>query len=218
MKKYKGIIFDLDGTLLDTSEGIYNAIRYTEKKMGFDPLPDSVLHEFVGPPSLQSYLNHFPIDQETALQAVVHHRHYQSGQGAREAKAYDGMIPLLAMLKQSGYKIGVATLKRQDITETTLEAAEIIDYFDSIHGIDAAESLTKADIIRLVLRDFSLSPERAVMIGDSCYDAEGAAAVGMDFIAVDYGFGFKNIDEIKACHPVYTAFFVDDLIAFFDGE
>lgn len=218
MKKYKGIIFDLDGTLLDTSEGIYNAIRYTESEMGFEPLDDSVLHEFVGPPSLDSYLNHFPIDRETALKAVAHHRHYQSGKGVTEARLYNGMQDLIAMLKETGHKLGVATLKRQDITEATLKAAAIDTYFDSIRGIDFQESLGKADLIRLVLDDFGLEPEACVMIGDSPYDAVGARDAGVPFIAAEYGFGFKNVQEINTYHPIYTAFFVDDLISFFDTE
>ena len=218
MKKYKVIIFDLDGTLLDTSPGIFNAIRYTEKKMGFSPIPDSALPEFVGPPSLASYLNHYPIDKATAMEAVKYHRYYQGHQGAAEANPYDGIPELLKSLKELGYKLGVATLKRQDITELTLKKAGIYDDFDAICGIDAAESLTKADIIRLVLKELNCAPSDAVMIGDSRYDAEGAAETGVPFIGVSYGFGFKSPQEIEALHPRFTACFVDDLFAFFDQE
>lgn len=79
-----------------------------------------------------------------------------------------------------------------------------------------AESLTKSDIINLVLEDLSVEPENAVLIGDSAYDAIGARQSGVDFIGVEYGFGFKNLQEIEAYHPVFIAYFVDDLIQFFD--
>lgn len=216
MKEYAAIIFDLDGTLLDTSEGIYNAVRSTEKIMHFTPVDDTVLPEYVGPPTLFSYKKHYDIDDDTANQAVVHHRKYQSEKGVREARPYDGMLDLLAMLRESGHKLGVATLKRQDITETTLSAANMLDCFDSVRGIDMAESLTKSDIINLVLQDLDIKPENAVLIGDSAYDAVGASQSEVDFIGVEYGFGFKNAREIEAYHPVFIAYFVDDLIDFFD--
>ena len=81
MKEYTAIIFDLDGTLLDTSEGIYNAVRSTEKIMHFTPVDDTTLPEYVGPPTLFSYKKHYDIDDDTAKRAVVHHRKYQSEQG-----------------------------------------------------------------------------------------------------------------------------------------
>ena len=120
------------------------------------------------------------------------------------------------MLKESGHKLGVATLKRQDITEATLEAANMLDCFDSVRGIDMAESLTKSDIINLVLEDLSVKPKNAVLIGDSAYDAIGAGQSRVDFIGVEYGFGFKNAREIEDYRPVFIAHFVDDLIQFFD--
>ncbi|MDO4289534.1 MAG: HAD hydrolase-like protein [Eubacterium sp.] len=218
MKKYKTIIFDLDGTLLDTSEGIFKAIRYTEKQMGFTPLPDDRLPDFVGPPSLSSYLSHYPIDRDTALEAVKHHRYYQGHQGAAEATPYEGIPELLMSLKELGCHLGVATLKRQDITELTLKKAGIYDDFEAVCGIDAAESLTKADIIRLVLKKLDTAPSDAVMIGDSHFDAEGAKEAGVAFIGVSYGFGFKSPQEIRALRPRFAAAFVDDLFAFFDQE
>ena len=216
MKEYTAIIFDLDGTLLDTSEGIYNAVRFTEKRMHFTPVDDATLPEYVGPPTLFSYKKHYDIDDDTAKKAVVHHRKYQSEQGVKEARPYDGMPDLLAMLRESGHKLGVATLKRQDITEATLAAASMLSCFDSVRGIDMAESLTKSDIVNLVLEDLGVKPEEAVLIGDSAYDAIGAGQSGVDFIGVEYGFGFKNAQEIEAYNPVFIAYFVDDLIHFFD--
>ncbi|MEG0379978.1 MAG: HAD hydrolase-like protein, partial [Eubacterium sp.] len=141
---------------------------------------------------------------------------YQMEQGIFESSPYDGMISLLAMLKESNHKLGVATLKRQDITELTLSSAGISNYFDAVFGIDMAESFTKSDIINLALKEMQILPKDAVMIGDSPYDALGAKECGVDFIGVDYGFGFKDVDEIKSFHPVYTALFPDDLISFFD--
>lgn len=218
MKKYKAVIFDLDGTLLDTSEGIYKAVRHTEKALGLPPVDDETLPKYVGPPTLHSYKTHYTIDEATAKEAVVHHRRYQGEHGIYEAVPYNGMPALLSMLKESGFLLGVATLKRQDITEATLGAANMLTCFDSVHGIDMAETLTKSDIINLVLKDLKLSPSEAVMIGDSPYDALGAEESKVDFIGVAYGFGFKSVTEIEGHHPVFIADFVDDLIEFFDRQ
>lgn len=218
MKRYQTVIFDLDGTLLDTSEGIFKAIRYTEGKMGFTPISDAQLKEFVGPPSLSSYLSHYPIDEKTAYEAVKHHRFYQGHQGATEAVPYDGILDLLSNLKALNYHLGVATLKRQDITELTLKHAQLYDYFDAVYGIDEAESLSKADIIHLVLNQVQTLPEDAIMIGDSAFDAEGSKIAGVDFIGVTYGFGFSIPQEVEPYHPRSIACFVDDLFAFFDYD
>lgn len=216
MKNYKAIIFDLDGTLLDTSEGIYNAVRHTEKAMGLTPVANERLSEYVGPPTLHSYKKHYTLDETAAQQAVIHHRKYQGERGVYEAVPYDGILALLSMLRESGHFLGVATLKRQDITESTLAAADMLERFDAVHGIDMAETLTKSDIINLVLKDLGLNASDAVMIGDSPYDALGAKESGVDFIGVAYGFGFKSTLEIGPYHPIFIANFVDDLIEYFD--
>ncbi len=215
MNKYRVIIFDLDGTLLDTAPGIISAVRYTADTMGLPQLPDSTLAAFCGPPSLKSYRTHYGLDEEAARACVTHHRWYQNEYGFKEAVAYIQLVDLLKHLKVTGHQLAVATLKREDIAIRTLEAAGIAHYFDAICGIDQAESKTKADIITDALTTLDRTPWDAVLIGDSEYDAQGAWSAGIPFIAVTYGYGFKTPEDTKAYHPLFTASDVQDLLTFF---
>ncbi|MEF9918758.1 MAG: HAD hydrolase-like protein [Eubacterium sp.] len=218
MKKYKTILFDLDGTLMDSSEGIFNAIRFAEKNIGLKPVDKKYLHEFIGAPALESYLTHYAINEKTAFKAVSFHRQYQLERGFEEGIVYDGIHALLGMLKESGHKLGVATLKRQDITELTLDAANLTHYFDAICGITTENILDKENIIRDTLLKIGSIPEQAIMIGDTIFDGLAAGECGLDFIAADYGFGFEDPEDIDICQPKFIAYFADDLIQFFDQQ
>ena len=96
-------------------------------------------------------------------------------------------------LINKGYKLGVATLKSQTIAENVLKIHKIYSYFDCVVGMDADESLTKKDTIRIGMN--STGSKNAVLVGDSQYDYDGAAAAGIDFIGVLYGFGLKDDDH-----------------------
>lgn len=197
MSIYKNIIFDLDGTLLDTSEGIFNSVRYTEDSLGIEHMPEEDLHLHVGPPVLYAYEKFHNLDKDTARKAVKFHREYSTSKGIYEAKVYNGIPELLKDLKDSGFKLYVATLKRQDLAEKVLEHFQISQYFDLIVGINNAESLSKADMINIILSDIGGDKKSTILIGDSEFDAIGAAEAGIDCLAVTYGFGFKSADDIK---------------------
>lgn len=189
-KKYDLILFDLDGTLLDTSPGIFNSVRYTEEKMGFNKIPNEKLPSFVGPPPKIMYQEVYSVDEETAFQAVRFHREYGREKAIYEAEVYPGIVELLKTLKINGYKLGVATLKSQPIAESVLGIHGLSPFFDCIVGMDLNESLTKKDTVRLAMkRTKSTAP---VLVGDSQYDYEGAVAAGIDFVGALYGFGIKE--------------------------
>lgn len=196
VSKYKVVLFDLDGTLIDTSDGIFNSVRYTEKMMGFFSVNDEQLNYFVGPPPVQSYMKNYRVSEDVAREATKYHREYGAQYGIYEAKVYQGIPALLKTLKESGVKLGVCTLKRQDIAEKVLTYFSLLEYFDVVVGIDQGESLTKADTIDIALEALGETrKENAVLIGDSIYDAEGAKEAGVNFIGVLYGFGLKGKHE-----------------------
>lgn len=201
------IIFDLDGTLLDTSPGIYNSVRFAEHQMGFAPIPDSRLSEFVGPPPKSMYMKVYGVNEETALEAAKRHRQYGRERAVYEAKVYPGIKSLLKRLKEKGYKLAVSTLKSQGIAEKVLENFELYSYFDTIVGMDERESLTKCDTIKIAIQN--TATEGAVcMIGDSQYDYEGAVQAQVDFIGVLYGFGFDkekkyNFTTVESVEELY---------------
>jgi len=190
IKKYELIIFDLDGTLLDTSRGIFNSVRYAEEKMGFSKIDDSLLKQFVGPPPKLMYMKHYGVNEETALEAAKKHREYGRTKAVFEAEVYEGMVEVLNTLRANGYKLAVATLKSQAIAETVLENFKLREYFDCIVGMDVDETLTKCMTIKLAMQNTN-ADGKTVMIGDSPYDYEGALEANVDFIGVTYGFGFE---------------------------
>lgn len=198
VKKYDLIIFDLDGTLLDTSEGIYNSVRYTEKSLGFKPIPNERLKDFVGPPPKKMYMSVYGVTEETALMAVQKHREYGRIKAIYEAKPYPDIKSVLSNLKKTGYKLAVATLKLQGIAESMLKLNGLLDYFDVVIGMDDRESLTKADTIKYAMKKVAVyDNKKTVLIGDSEYDYIGAKEVDINFIAAMYGFGADVFEKMN---------------------
>ena len=193
MAKYETIIFDLDGTLLDTSPGIFNSVRFAEQQLGFPPIPDEKLRAFVGPPPKQMYQKVYGVDEETATKATAFHRQYSREKAIYEATIYPGMKETLTALKNQGYKLAVATLKGQKIAEKVLQIHGIADYFDSIVGMDEAESFTKCKTIQVAMAQTNTTG-RVLMVGDSEYDYIGACEANVDFVGAVYGFGIDFAD------------------------
>ena len=203
MGMYELILFDLDGTLLDTSPGIFNSVRFAEQQLGFSPIPHGMLHVFVGPPPKQMYQKVYGVDEEMAAKATGFHRQYSREKAIYEATVYPGMKETLTALKQQGYKLAVATLKGQKIAEEILKIYGIAEFFDAIVGMDEAESFTKCKTIQVAIEQTETTGN-ALLVGDSEYDYVGACEAGIDFVGAVYGFGiaeeenrFPLIDEPK---------------------
>ena len=185
---YETVIFDLDGTLLDTSPGIFNSVRFAEQQLGFAPIPDDQLRVFVGPPPKQMYQKVYGVDEETAAKATAFHRQYSREKAIYEATVYPGMKETLTALKQQGYKLAVATLKGHKIAEKVLQIHGMADFFDSIVGMDEAESFTKCKTIQVAMEETDTTG-KVLMVGDSEYDYIGACEAKVDFLGAVYGFG-----------------------------
>ncbi|MDO4326877.1 MAG: HAD hydrolase-like protein [bacterium] len=188
--KYELVVFDLDGTLLDTSPGIFNSVRYAEKRMKLDAIPDEQLKRFVGPPPKDMYMEIYGLSEEDALSAARFHREYGREKAIYEAITYPNIKDTLILLKKMGIKLAVATLKSQGIAERILDNFELKNLFNTIVGMDDKESLSKAQTILKAVSDTG-TKGKTVMVGDSRYDLEGAKEAGADFIGVLYGFGFS---------------------------
>lgn len=207
---YELIIFDLDGTLLDTSVGIFNSVRFAEQEMNFEAISDSRLKEFVGPPPKSMYMKVYGVSEEIAIEAVKLHRRYGREKAVYEATVYPGINNLLEILKERGYKLAVSTLKTQSIAEKVLMNFKLYDYFDAIVGMDVNESFKKCDTIKIAMQRTD-TKGATLMIGDSQYDYEGAIEAGVDFIGVLYGFGF----DIKKSYRFRTIERIEELYEYF---
>lgn len=214
VNKYKLIIFDLDGTLADTSQGIYNCHRYVNLKMKGDILTDDKLCGVIGGPLLKLYTERFGYNEVDAKLAISMYREHYTIEGIKGTSLYPGMEDFLKQLKKEGYLVAVATLKSEKLAKSLLDELCVSKYFNIIHGIDDKDTLTKASLIKMCMQELKCDPQNSVLIGDSLHDAKGAIESDVDFIAVTYGFGFKHDERIE--YPHVAAFgAVEELKEFF---
>lgn len=204
-RRYRGIIFDLDGTLLNTAEGVLESVRYTTGMMGYETPGEDVMQTFIGPPIKHSLMKVYNIGEEEANRATEIFRNRYKDYDLLKAAPYEGLMELLENLKKEGYLIGVATLKREDYAVTLLEHYHISDYCDCICGSDFASKMQKTDVLNKCLGGLRLSPSEAVLIGDTASDGNGAKNAGTDLIGVTYGFGPSTPDGWREFEPVYIA-------------
>jgi len=194
--KKKSVLFDLDGTLLDTTEGVLESAIYAARQMGYAELPHETMLKFVGPPIQNSFQDFYGADAETAQEAAEIFRDYYKNVALLKAKLYPQMLDVLALLRKRGIRIGVATYKREDYAVTLLRHFGIADFCASMHGADNFNRLTKADIVELCIRELGAEKSVTVLVGDTDHDAKGAAQACVDFIAVTYGFGYRAAADV----------------------
>ncbi|AEV30687.1 putative phosphatase [Sphaerochaeta pleomorpha str. Grapes] len=191
--KFKLVIFDLDGTLMNTSPGIFDSANKAMVQLGRQPESDvKQLSKFIGPPIIQCFKNTYNLEDEFIEQAVANYRVEYSLHGQYNAVAYPQIIETLAQLKERGYLLAVGTLKHEELATNMMQYFELAPFFSSIRGADMGSKLTKADIVKNVLSDLKIDPSDAVLIGDTTHDLIGAKDSGVKFVAVDYGFGFPR--------------------------
>lgn len=189
-KKY--ILFDLDGTLTDSGEGITKSVVYALERFGIEEKPENVKH-FVGPPLKENFMLTYNFTEEEATKAVDIFRERYAPIGIFENRPYDGIKELLKELKEAGFILLVATSKPHAHAETVLEKFELYQYFDYVLGSEFHGSECKTTIMKQVLENAGVENlEDAIMVGDTIFDIEGARNVGIDVIAVEYGYGKKE--------------------------
>lgn len=193
-KSYALIIWDLDGTLLDTAAGILAASKYTIERFGFRQPSPGVLTHFIGPPIQHSFAKTFHLtDDQAEEMADVFRKRYKE-KDLFKAKLYPQIKDLIKQLYKQGIKQAVATYKREDYAREIVEYFGLMPYLNITCGADFDGKLSKTDIIVNAIKmtlGVKSADEKIVMIGDTENDAVGARNLGIDFIAVTYGFGYK---------------------------
>lgn len=207
---YDTILFDLDGTLSDSAEGIINCVQYALADMGISA-ERRELYCFVGPPLKDMFMQKFGMDEETAKRAQSKYRERFSTIGIKENRMYEGIDGLLRELRAAGKCLAVATSKPTKFSRQIVESYGIMPYFELVLGSEfTGERHSKAEVIRDVLSMMGVSDKSsAVMIGDRHYDVEGAAECGLDCIGVYYGYAEEG--ELEAAGAVKTVRTVEEL-------
>ena len=175
IKKYDLVIFDVDGTLLDTSEGILAAQRYTIEKMGYEMPDEKTMETFIGPPVQDSYARIYGLEGPILQEIATIFRNYYSTKSLLGARAYDGIYELFEKLRHEGIRTAIATYKREDYALTLLKAFGFDRYTDIMYGGDNENKLKKKDIIEKCIKTAGVTDlSRVVMVGDTDHDAIGA--------------------------------------------
>ena len=187
------ILFDLDGTLTDSGEGITNSAAYALRRFGIvesDPLR---LNRFVGPPLKNFFMDFYDLDEDKAEQAIAFYREYYTDRGIRENRVYDGVEAMLERCVCSGKNLALATSKPTVFASQILKNFGLWDYFSYVCGSNLDGScVIKAEIIERVLLDAKTSPADAVMVGDRKHDIIGAKTCGIFSVGVTYGYGSRQ--------------------------
>ena len=205
----KTILFDLDGTLTDSGEGIINCAALALEHVGL-PVPSrEELRVFVGPPLHESF-QRFGVPAERTDEAIRVYRSRYIPTGMFENTPYPGIQDLLKALKNEGYTLYVATSKPEEMSVTILERFGLAPYFDRICGASTDTSRSTKDAVIAYLLEQSGAKEDMVMVGDTKYDVLGANAHGIPAIGVSWGYG--SVEEMLEAGAVGTADTMEQLL------
>lgn len=194
MKKYDVIIFDLDGTLSNSGEGIMKSVQYALDKLNIKEENLENLKHFVGPPMKIEFMKSYGFTEEQAIEAVRIYRERYTPIGIYETSLYDGIPELLDKLKEAGKIIAIATSKPQPMAEEVLRYLKIDRYFDFVMGADLmGGKQTKAEVLKALFEVLPIKEKsKMLMVGDTRYDVQGAKEVHIDCVGVSYGYGKKS--------------------------
>lgn len=211
MKKYENILFDLDGTLIDSSKGIFASLRYAFEKARRKIPSEKELYRFIGPPLNVSFSEFCGMNEEQTEQAEAFYREYYSTDGIRMYSLYAGVADMLRELSAAGKRLFLATSKPEIFAREILADAGVLDYFTGICGSDPANGRnSKSEVLLCLLSIYTMIPADTVMVGDRKYDAVGASDAGLDFIGVLWGFG--DSAELSEYAPVLMPASCNELV------
>ena len=184
----KTILFDLDGTLTDSGEGIINCAILALEHFGLTVPSREEMRVFVGPPLHETFVR-FGVPKDKAEEAVVVYRSRYIPIGKYENTPYPGIRELLETLKAEGHKLYVATSKPEQMSVDILQHFDLAKYFDQICGATMDTSRTNKEAVIAYLLEQNGRADNMVMVGDTKFDVIGAKAHGIPTVGVSWGYG-----------------------------
>lgn len=198
------VIFDLDGTLVDSAAGVIGSIEHAFREEGIEPPPPSELGRWLGPPMMDSLRERAGLDEESAR--AVHNRYradYDTA-GVLRSTIYEGVDDLLSRLRVADFTLAIATAKPHEPTLLLLEHLGLTQYFTAICGAAPGDGRsTKLDVLDATLRMLrggGVDVARAVVVGDRHHDIQAAAARSVAAIFVTWGYG--EAEEAKGASAI----------------
>ena len=203
MQKFQTVLFDFDGTLYDTVEGITKCVQYALRKHGMDGELEA-LRCFAGPPLVDKFMEVYGVERSLAEQLVLDFRERYLPIGVYESAPFPGLGDFLDRLRAAGLTLGVATSKPQTLAELLLDRAGLRDRFDVTVG--SKPGINNAQKWEIVLEAMALCGADAgstVLVGDTKYDAIGAAKAGIPCIGAAWGYAAPG--ELEEAGVLCTA-------------
>lgn len=188
---YQYLLFDFDGTLVDTSEGILKSVKYAQTKLGLRELSHDQLVSFIGPPLKESFIRYYSMTDNDAEDAVNAFREYYSTEGVHQCALYPHVDEVLNALCADQKTLFVATSKPTKFAKMIADRFKISAYFREIVGSNLDNTREKKkEVIQYILNQYpDVDKSEFVMIGDTLNDIDGAHSCGIKAIGVTYGFG-----------------------------
>jgi phosphoglycolate phosphatase len=211
------LLFDLDGTLVDSFPGISRSINQTLTTIGRDAVPADQLRQFVGKrlPVIFSAL--LGADDEALVdRAVDIYRPLFDEVGILDSRVFPGIPEALTSLRNAGHSMQVVTVRSIGSARLVVRHFGLDPFFDAVHGPERGQrNGDKADLVRAALDLASVNARDTMMIGDRADDIRAARAHGVHAVAVRWGYGAD--DELRDAAPDYFVETIDDLVAYAAG-
>lgn len=214
MKNYKALLFDLDGTLLDTNELIIESFLHV---LG-ETFPGKYSREhvlpFLGPPLYETFDGIDPTLTETL---TASYRKWNLERHDQMVVPFEGVVDTLRQLKQEGYKMAIVSTKRREMIDRGLQLMECENLFDTIVGFeDVTHTKPDPEPIQLALQRIGANKEDALMIGDNFHDIEGGQRAGVDTAGVAWS--IKGEAHLATYNPTYMLHQMSDLLDIVKGQ
>lgn len=210
LKGVRNVLFDLDGTLVDSRRTIFESICHALEQLGVDPASGPGIEELIGLPLFDIFTVIYEMPRDQALRAIDLYRDYYDKLNQAGTTVYAGVREGLGRLNASGFGLYIATVKPTRIAEKVLVDMDLRKHFHGVAGASMGpERRDKRSIIAWALDEFSLDADISLMVGDRDQDIEGARDNGLFSLAVCYGFG--HAEEIEEARPDYRVERFEDI-------
>ena len=206
----KAIIFDLDGTLADSSGCIVNAAHHVQKHLGLRPITDATVRGKIGQRLDFMLATLFNIEGQLLQQAIHQYSAAYVRIAATEERLFEGVTDMLERLKDTGFQLAIATGKSQNGANHSTARLGLRNHFDSIHGIlPGTPGKPHPAVLLRAIEALGQNPDNCVMVGDTTFDLDLSNAAGVKSVGVTWG--VHPTSKLLACKPAFVAKTIEEL-------